>query len=145
LLHSREQHPGARVADHGAKLGGSGLRIDRHGNVAGTQSGEIGHHELDAVGSTDRDSMPRNQSVRRQPGSHSGNPSVELSPGQGAAYRPRLNKRYSLGLRFGLSGHKISKVGRNGPGVGKPERSILLVHPPESGTKPLRQDIMVMT
>ena len=109
--------------------------VDRHGDVAGAQGSEIGHDELDAVGSTDRDAMPRHQSVRRHTGSDRIDLSVELSPGPGAAYRPRLNKRHALGLRLSLACDKISKVGVDRPSVDQPDLRVQVVHPPESGTR----------
>ena len=144
LGHSGEQHSGAAVVDHRARLCGCRLRIDRHGDVSGAQSSEIGHDEFDAVGSTDRDSMPRYQSVRRQSGSDCIDSSIELSPGHGAAYRPWLNKRHGLGLRLCLTGDKISKVGVDGTRVNRLDRCVEVVHPPESGTRNCRPDIMVM-
>ena len=140
-----EQHPGATVIDHCLQFGGCGLRSDRHGDVAGAQGSEIGHDELDAVGSTDRDAMPRYQSVRRHTGSDSIDPSIEISPGRRTAYRRWLNQRHGVGLRFGLAGNKISKVSVDRLSVDQPNLHVRVVHPPESGTRNRGPDIMVMT
>ena len=142
---SSKQHPSAAVVDHCLQFGGGGLRIDRHGDMAGTQSSEIGHDELDAVGSTDRDAMPGYQPVRRHTGSDRIDLSVELSPGRGATYRPWLHKCHALGLCLGLTSNKISKVGVDGPSVDQPDLGVQVVHPPESGTRNRGRDIMVMT
>ena len=140
-----EQYPGTTVVDHCVQFGGGGLRIDRDGDVAGAEGGEIGHDELDAVRSTDRDSMPRYQSVRCHTGCDRIDLSVEFSPGHGAAYQSWLNKRHAIGLRPSLAGNKISKVGVDRVSIDQPDLRVQVVHPPESGTRNSGLDIMVMT
>ena len=128
LACSGEQRPGT-IVDHRAQLGGCRLRIDRHCYISGAQNSEIGHDEFDAVGSTDRDSMPRYQSVRRQ----SGSDRVDSSSSSAQVMVRRtglgLNQPEIPRLRLCLTGHKISKVGVDGARVDRLDRGVEVVHP----------------
>ena len=144
LTCSGEQLPGAAIVDQRPQLGGCRLRIDRHCHISGAQSSEIGHNEFDAVGPTDRDSMPRDQSMCRQSGSDRVDSCLELGPGHGAAYRPWLNQPDVARVRLCLAGHKISKVAVGGAYVDRLDRCVEVVHPAESGTRNGTPDTMVM-
>jgi hypothetical protein len=141
----REQHPCSTVVDHVAQLASGRLGIDRHRDVTGPQGSEIGHDKIDAVRAANRDAMPRNEPVRRQPRSDRVNLTIEPGPGHYATYRLRLDQRDTGRLSLRLLRHKISKIGLQVSSVDKLDRCFRLAHPPESGTIGRAPDIMVMT
>ena len=107
----RKEYSCTTVVDHRAQLGERRPGVDRHCHVTSTQCGEIGDDELDAVRADDGDPMPRHESARGQTRSDLVDSAVELGPGHGAAYRPRLNQRDPIGLSHRLPRDKIGKVG----------------------------------
>ena len=88
---AREQHPQAAVGDDLLNLRAAEQRIDRNGDEAGPQCGEVGDHELDAVRPEDPDPVPRDQAMGGGAGGDRVDLVVELAPGPGAAFRLRLD------------------------------------------------------
>jgi hypothetical protein len=129
------------VLDHRAQLGDRGLRIDRHRDKSGTQRGEVGNNELDAVRTDKGNPMSRDQAMRRQAGGHGIDPAVEVCPSHSAAYRPRLDEGDLVGTSRQLPLHKISEIRLQPLGVDQLAAKVRLGHAPESDTIEREADI----
>ena len=130
------------VLDHRAQLCDRGLRIDRHRDKSGTQRGEVGNDELDAVRADKGNPMSRDQAMRGQAGGHGIDPAVELRPSHRAAYRPRLDESDLVGTSRQLPLHKISEVRLQPLGVDQlAAAKVRLGHAPESDTTEREADI----